>query len=57
MVLVLCEMLSVSSRVWTRVAVSIYYDNNHNTTGISYVQTIIEEYHWYFSSPISYLFD
>ena len=31
-VLVLCEMQSVSSRIWTRVAVSIYYDDNHYTT-------------------------
>ena len=29
MVLVLCEMQSVSSRIWTRVAVSISYDDNH----------------------------
>ena len=35
-VLVLCEMQSVSSRIWTRVAVSISYDNNHYTTGTSY---------------------
>ena len=32
-VLVLCEMQSVSSRFWTRVAVSISYDDNHYTTG------------------------
>ena len=32
-VLALCEMLSVSSRIWTRVAVSIFYDDNHYTTG------------------------
>ena len=32
-VLVLCEMQSVSSRIWTRVAVSISYDDNHYTTG------------------------
>ena len=32
-VLVQCEMQSVSSRTWTRVAVSIYYDDNHYTTG------------------------
>ena len=30
-VLVLCEMQSVSSRIWTRVAVSIFYDDNHYT--------------------------
>ena len=32
-VLVLCEMQSASSRIWTRVAVSISYDENHYTTG------------------------
>ena len=34
-VLVLCEMQSFSSRIWTRVAVSIFYDDNHYTTGTS----------------------
>ena len=34
-VLVLCEMQSVSSRIWTRVAVSISYGDNHYTTTIS----------------------
>ena len=37
-VLVLCEMQSVSSRIWTRVAVSISYDDNDYTTGTSTVQ-------------------
>ena len=32
MVLVLCEMQSVSSRIWTRVAVSNSYDDNHYST-------------------------
>ena len=32
-VLVQCEMLSVSSRIWTRFAMSISYDDNHYTTG------------------------
>ena len=31
MVLVLCEMQSVSSKIWTRVAVSISNDDNHYT--------------------------
>ena len=31
-VLVLCEIPSVSSRIWTRVAVSLSYDDNHNST-------------------------
>ena len=35
MVLVLCKMLSVSSGIWTRVAVSISYGDNHYTTGTS----------------------
>ena len=30
-----CEMQSVLSRIWTRVAVSIAYDDNHYTTGTS----------------------
>ena len=34
-VLVLCEIQSVSSRIGTRVAVSISYDDNHCTTGTS----------------------
>ena len=34
-VLVLCEMQSVSYRIWTRVAVSTSYDDNHYTTGTS----------------------
>ena len=29
-------MQSASSRVWTRIAVSISYDDNHYTTGTSY---------------------
>ena len=32
-VLVLCEMQSVASRIWIRVAVSISYDDNDYTTG------------------------
>ena len=38
-VLVLFEMQSVSSRIWTRVAVSISYDDNHYTTGTSLAST------------------
>ena len=34
-VLVLCEIQPVSSKIWTRVAVSISYDDNHYTTGTS----------------------
>ena len=34
-VLALCEMQSVTSRIWTVVTVSISYDDNHYTTGTS----------------------
>ena len=34
-VLVRCEMQSAASRIWTRVVVSISYDDNHYTTGTS----------------------
>ena len=40
-VLVLCEMQSVSSKIWTRVAVSISYDDNHYTTSTSIIIIII----------------
>ena len=42
-VLVLCEMQSVSSRIWTCVAVSISYDDNHYTTGTSFLKYIPDE--------------
>ena len=45
MVLGLCEMQSVSSRFWTRVAESISYDDDPYTTGTStyiVVMTIVE---------------
>ena len=35
MVLVLCEMQLASSRIWTHVAVSISYSDNHYITGTS----------------------
>ena len=35
-VLVLCEMQPESSRIWTRVAVSISYNDNHYTTFTSF---------------------
>ena len=35
MVLELCEMQSVSSRIWTRVAVFISYDESNYTKGTS----------------------
>ena len=30
-------MQSASSRIWTRVAVSISYDDNHHTTGTTII--------------------
>ena len=36
-------MQSVSSRIWTRVAVSIFYDDNHYTTGTSKFIIIIRK--------------
>ena len=35
-------MQSVSSRIWTRVAVSISYDDNHYTTGTSKCEHIYQ---------------
>ena len=35
-VLVLCEMQSVSSRIWTRIAVLISYGDNDYTAGTSF---------------------
>ena len=37
----LCEKQLAWSRIWTRVAVSISYDDNHYTTGTSIVVIII----------------
>ena len=43
----LCEVQSDLSRIWTRVAVSISYDDNHYTTGTSnnHNKEIIKEFH------------
>ena len=35
-------MQSVSSRIWTRVAVSISYNDNHDTTGTSYTLNVLK---------------
>ena len=40
-VLVLCEMQSVSTRIWTRVAVSISYDDYHYTTALDKLQWLL----------------
>ena len=45
-VLVLCEMQSISSRIWTRVTVSISYDDNHYTMSTSILETITEVFNW-----------
>ena len=42
-VLVLCEMQTVTSRIWTRVSVSISYDDNHYTTGTS---SLLYQFFW-----------
>ena len=36
-VLLLCEMQSVSSRIWTCVVMSISYNDNHYITGVLYL--------------------
>ena len=36
-------MQSVSSRIWTRITVSISYDDNHYTTGTETINHIISE--------------
>ena len=41
-VLVLCEMQSVSSRIWTHIGVSISYDNNNYTRAPSMKHIVIE---------------
>ena len=46
MVLVLCEMQSISSMIWTRVVVSVSYDDNHYTTGIIMVMTFVNKFNW-----------
>ena len=44
-VLLLCEMQSVSSWIWTRIAVSISCDDNHYTTGTSIYYRNSSDYH------------
>ena len=61
-VLVLCEMQSVSSRNWTRVAVSISCDDNHYTTGTSTIymkfirRSMLTLYYWKFIYPWNCVF-
>ena len=45
-------MQSVSSRIWTRVAVSISYDDNHE-----HLQTVYAHYSYLFNSSDYQVFD
>ena len=47
----LCETQSVSSRIWTRIAVSISYDDNHYTTGTSKSLVLLSSLLWEFFAP------
>ena len=44
-------MQSVSSKIWTRVAVSISYDDNHYTTDSSHFYIMVQTFgtEWNFS--------
>ena len=46
-------MKSVSSWIWTLIAVSISYDDNHYTTGISTYTTGTSTKDWYVIQPNS----
>ena len=46
-------MQSVSSRIWTRVAESISYDDNHYTSGTSLQVLSYIKYYWLFL-PVSW---
>ena len=37
-------MQSVSSRIWTRVAVSISYDDNHYTTSTASLEELMSDW-------------
>ena len=59
-VLLLCEMQSVSSRIWTSVVGSISYDDNHYTTGINVLlydniqqKSHREKMHWAYSADFA----
>ena len=38
-------MQSASSRIWTRATVSIFYDDNHYTTGTSDLESLLQNLH------------
>ena len=56
-VLVLCEMQSVSSRIGTRVAVSISYDDKHYTTYLLYIVKLFQVFLSNTNNSIWYLSD
>ena len=49
-------MQSVSSRIWTRVTMSISYDNNHYTTGTSEKLFMKRSWNVFKSVPLTFLF-
>ena len=52
-VLLLCEMQSVSSRIWTRVTVSISSDDNHYTMGtFNYIFIILHIHQFSYTSNL-----
>ena len=48
-------MQSVSSRIWTRVAVSISYDGNHYTTGTNILETV-DSFKFFLLSTLMFFF-
>ena len=44
-------MQSVSSRIWTRVTVSISYEDNHYTTGTSIKSSVMQKQQLYGHLP------
>ena len=55
-VLVLCEMQSVSSRIWTLIAVFISYDDNHYITGTYiYIYTHTNKYIYTLSYTLKFI--
>ena len=52
-------MQSVTSKIWTRVAVSISYDDNHYTTALPWNKNIIGNiiwliFYWFFKTLVCY---
>ena len=55
-VLVLCKMQSVSSKIWTRVSVSISNDDNHYTTDtlFSFFLSIYLSWRWFKNQVVQF---